>query len=100
MMYAGSRMEQGSVSQAEHPAKHRDGRKGWRAFRLFQLDLDTEEWRTWDLGGKAWHRSEWRGDGQGFYYTRMRVIPGNWDIMEREFKQEKSGFSLKKELRF
>jgi Tol biopolymer transport system component len=59
--------------------------EGEKPFRFFQLGLDTEEWRTWALEDIAgWNRSEWRGDGQGFYFTGRKSE--GWCIMEKDLK--------------
>jgi len=42
-----------------------------RPYGLFQLELATGVWQTWEMPGESWTRCEWRGDGQGFYYTRV-----------------------------
>ncbi len=75
------------VSFSGQPSSETPGwQEGMKPFRFFQLELDTGEWRTWDLGGKAWHRSAWRGDGLGLFYNRMRIFPGNWNIIEKDIQ--------------
>jgi Tol biopolymer transport system component len=60
---------------------------GWQegqdAFRFFTLDLKTGQWKTEALDGTAWGRSEWRGDGKGFYFS-SRLGAGNWRVMEKD----------------
>jgi len=58
---------------------------GMRPYRFFHLDLNTEEWRTMDLGGEVVNKSEWRGDGQGFFYTRI-LETGESNVVERDIQ--------------
>lgn len=55
-------------------------------FRFFSLDLKTGNWQTWPLYS-GWSRTEWRPDGQGFYYSR-REGTGPWSIMEYDIKTD------------
>lgn len=60
-------------------------KEGMKAYRLFHLDLDTGEWRTLTLDGGGYNRSEWRGDGQGYYYTR-NMSAGKCDIVDKDIQ--------------
>ena len=42
-----------------------------RSYGFFHLDLDTGVWQVRETPGESWTRCEWRGDGQGFYYSSM-----------------------------
>ena len=59
--------------------------EGMKAYRLFHLDLNTGEWRTLTLDGGGYNRSEWRGDGQGYYYTR-NMSAGKCDIVDKDIQ--------------
>ena len=41
--------------------------EGMNPFMVFQLKLDTGEWRTWELD-LPWSRTEWHKDGNAFFY--------------------------------
>jgi Tol biopolymer transport system component len=56
-------------------------------FRFFSLDLKTGEWQTWPLYS-GWSRTEWRPDGQGFYYSRREENLGPWSIMEYDLETD------------
>ena len=60
-------------------------KEGMRGYRLFHLDLETGEWQTLTLDGEGWKRSEWRGDGQGYYYNRS-MSEGKFDIAEKDIQ--------------
>jgi Tol biopolymer transport system component len=64
---------------------------GWKEgmddfFRFFRLDLKTGEWQTWPLMDD-WCRTEWRSDGQGYFYSHREKI-GSWQIMEYDIKTD------------
>ncbi len=62
---------------------------------LFALDLDSEKWQTWniDLKHKSSH-TDWRKDGQGFYFTRSgeKTDPLAPGIVERDLSTGKERY--------
>jgi Tol biopolymer transport system component len=41
---------------------------------LFQLDLETGEWKIWPIPVRTWTRTEWSGDGKSFLYARHGFV--------------------------
>jgi len=55
-------------------------------FSLFQLDLETGEWKKWPIPVRTWTRTEWSGDGKSFLYARHGFVHDEPGIIEHNLE--------------
>lgn len=69
----------------ETPGWHED----MNPFMMFQLKLDSGEWRTWPLE-PPWTRTEWRKDGKAVFYgvNGGESSPLNAGIVEKDLETD------------
>jgi Tol biopolymer transport system component len=72
-----------------------------RHYGLFHLDLESGVWQAQEVPGESWSRCEWRGDGQGFFYSCMSS-DRKLEIFDRDLQTgtdrlitDESGFLLR-----